>query len=78
MPQRGKMSVENFQYPHLLSPGGAEYVVLEMINRYSAPPRLNNVHTFVATDILPLLGIHLSNYNNFPFTKPLSRSIMNQ
>ncbi len=40
MPQRGKMSVENFQYPHLLSPGGAEYVILEMINQYSAPPGL--------------------------------------
>ena len=34
------MLVENFRYHHLLSPGGAEYVVLEMVNQYFAPPRL--------------------------------------
>lgn len=31
------MSVENFRHHHLLSPRGAEYVVLEMINQYFAP-----------------------------------------
>ena len=51
------MSVENYRYHHLLSPRGAEYVVLEMINQYFAPLGLNNVHTFVTTDILPLWGI---------------------
>ena len=31
------MSVENYRYHPLLSPRGAEYVVLEMINQYFAP-----------------------------------------
>ncbi len=61
------MSVANFRYHHLLSPGGAESVVLEMVNQYFAPLGLNNGHIFVATDILPLWGIHLSSYSKALF-----------